>query len=117
MNIAIQWCFRIGVVCGAVALSGALVAIAADLGARIPEEALRLAEGAFSVFALPFMAFGAVLLAAAIAWLARTWTRLTKATKVVSVFGLLAGTFVGAYFFHWLFPEVLKDSDNEAGKK
>jgi hypothetical protein len=109
MNVFTRWCYRIGLVCGAFALLSALVAIPFELGMSLPESLRAIAERAFSIFAPAFMFIGLVLLIAAFVWLRRSWQQLSNATKVVSVLGLLASTFLGAYIFHWLFPGVLSN--------
>jgi len=109
MNLFTRWCYRIGLVCGAIALLSALTVIPFELGVRLPEVLRKIAEQAFLIFGLAFMWLGIVLLVAAIAWLMSSWSRLSKSVKVVSVLGLGASTFLGAYIFHWLFPDVLRD--------
>jgi hypothetical protein len=81
--------------------------IPSELGSPLLAGFRDVAETLFSIFGLAFMSIGLALFTAAIVWLARTWSQLSDATKVVSVLGLLAGTFVSAYVFHWLFPKVL----------
>ena len=109
MNAFTRWCYRIGLACGLLALLSAFVVIPFELGVPLPEALHTVAERTFSIFAPIFMFIGMVLLIAAIVWLRKSWRHLSKATKVVSVLGLFASTFVGAYVFHWIFPNVLKD--------
>lgn len=109
MNLFTRWCYRIGLVCGALALLSALVVIPFELGVSLPEALRKTAEQTFLIFGLAFMWLGIVLLIAAIALLRSSWSRLSKSVKVVSVLGLGASTFLGAYVFYWLFPNVLND--------
>jgi hypothetical protein len=110
MNIFTRLCYRIGLACGVVALLGALVLVPAELGSSALTSLQPIAEQIFRVFGLAFMWIGFVLLVAAIIWLAKTWSRLGDATKIVIVLALLAGSFASAYLFHWLFPKALGDS-------
>jgi hypothetical protein len=91
------------------ALLSALILIPFELGTTLPVSLRVIAEKIFTIFGLAFMWLGIVLLIAAIVWLRRTWSQLSKATKVISVLGLFASSFAGAYIFHWLFPGVLRD--------
>jgi len=107
MNQLVRWCFRIGLLSGAIALVSACVIAAEELKVPVSLGLRPFAERAFTLFGLAFMLLGIVLLIAAILRLRREWPRLSKATKVVSVLGLGASTFLGAYVFHWLFPDTL----------
>lgn len=109
MNQFTRWCYRLGLTCGALSLVSALAVIPFEFGMPIPDVLHTIAVQVFSVVAPAFMGLGVVLLIAAIVWLRSTWPRLSMATKVVSVLGLLASTFAGAYVFHWIFPSVLND--------
>jgi hypothetical protein len=109
MNSFTRWCHRIGLISGLLAVLSGYAVIPFELGAPLPESFRKIAEQTFSIFAPIFMGLGIVLLIAAIVWLRTTWPQLSKATKVVSVLGLLTSTFAGAYVFHWLFPGILNE--------
>jgi hypothetical protein len=110
MNTFTRLCYRIGLVCGVVALLSALALVPAEFGSSALAGFHSTAEQLFRIFGLAFMWIGFVLLIAAVIWLAKTWSRLGDATKIVSVIGLLAGSFASAYLFHWLFPKALGDA-------
>lgn len=110
MNIFTRLCHRIGLVCGVVALLSALVLVPAEFGSSALASLHSTAGQLFRIFGLAFMWIGFALFVAAIIWLAKTWSRLGDATKIVSVLGLLVGTFASAYLFHWLFPKALSNS-------
>lgn len=107
MNIVTKLLFRIGLACGLIAVFSALALIPSELGYSVLAGFRDSAEQLFSIFGLAFMWIGLALLVAAVVWLWRSWSKISDTTKVVSVLGLLAGTFVGAYVFHWLFPKTL----------
>lgn len=107
MNTVTKLLYWIGLTCGLITLIAALAVIPSELGSPVLAGVRGSAERLFSIFGLAFIWIGLVLLAAAIVWLRRTWSELSGATKIVSVLGLLAGTFAGAYVFHWLFPKAL----------
>jgi len=106
MTRLVSWCYRIGLASGVLALGSALLIVLYELGFALPATAREVAERAFLVFGLAFMWLGGVLLIAAIVWLTRSWPRLSRSVKVVSVLGLGASTFLGAYVFHWLIPDL-----------
>jgi NhaP-type Na+/H+ or K+/H+ antiporter len=112
MNTFIKCCYRIGLVCGAVALVSALVVIAIYIGQSSSTFPHNLAEQTFAVSGNLFMWLGILLLISAIGRLRKSWHRLSTPTKAVSVLGLLAGTFVSAYLFYWLF----RDNENQVGR-
>lgn len=107
MNTVTKLLFRIGLACGLIALISALAVIPSELGSPVLAGFRDSAERLFSIFGLAFMWIGLALLIAAVVWLWRTWSEISDTTKIVSVLGLLAGTFAGAYVFHWLFPKAL----------
>jgi hypothetical protein len=104
MNRFTVWCFRVGLCCGVFALISALAIAAHELGLRPPLALRSFAERSFVFFGLAFMWLGIILLVAAIVRLRNSWSQLSKSVKVVSVLGLGASTFLGAYVFHWLLP-------------
>jgi NhaP-type Na+/H+ or K+/H+ antiporter len=112
MNPFIKWCYRIGLVCGAIALVSALVVIAMDAGKSPAALPHNFAEKTFSVSGNLFIWLGVVLLVSAIGRLRQSWHRLSTQTKAVSVLGLLVGTFFSAYLFYWLF----RDDANQVGR-
>jgi hypothetical protein len=105
MNTFIKWCYRIGLVCGVIALVSALAAITIDAGQPSPGFPHNFAEQTFAVSGNLFMWLGIVLLISAVGRLRKSWYRLSTPTKAVSVLGLFAGTFLGAYLFYWLFRD------------
>lgn len=107
MNSFTHWCYRIGLMCGLLAMLITLIVIPFESEMSSEELLNSPAAQAFSIFACIFMFMGFVLLIEAIVWLKRSWPHLSKATKVVSILGLLTSTIVGAYLFHWLFPSVV----------
>jgi hypothetical protein len=107
MNMFTRLCYRVGLACGAIALIAALALIPTELGSPVLAGVRDIAERLFSVFGLAFMWIGLVLLLAAIVWLKKAWPQLSDTAKMVSILGLLAGSFASAYAFHWLFPKVL----------
>lgn len=112
MNTFTRLCCRVGLACGAIALVAALALIPTELGSPVLAGVRDGAERLFSIFGLAFMWIGLVLLIAAIVWLRSEWSQLSGTVRLVSVLGLLAGSFASAYAFHWLFPKVL----NEKGR-
>src|SRR5229473_5981170 len=92
-----RWCYRIGLVCGAIALLSALAIILFQYGAMLPVALRKFAEQTFLIFGVAFMWLGVLLLISAVAWLRSSWSDLSKSVKVVSVLGLGASTFLGAY--------------------
>jgi hypothetical protein len=106
MNRFITWCFRIGLACGLVAFASAMVGAVIALGVPFPSTVGAYAQSIFTFFATVFMSLGIVLLIAAVVWLRRSWAVLSRPVKVVSVLGLGVSTFVGAYIFYWLLPDL-----------
>jgi divalent metal cation (Fe/Co/Zn/Cd) transporter len=104
MDAFIKWCYRIGLVAGAVALVSALITL---IGARKSSAGSQqnYGEQIFMVCGNLFMWLGFVLLISAIGRLRKSWHRISTQTKVVSVLGLMAGTFLSSYLFYWLFRD------------
>ena len=111
MNTFIKWCYRIGLVCGAIALVSALL-IPIDAGKSSRAFPHNSAEQTFVVSGNLFMWLGVVLLISAIGRLRKSWHALSTQTRAVSVLGLLVGTFASAYLFYWLF----RDDANPVGR-
>jgi hypothetical protein len=101
MSGLIRWCFRIGIVCGAIALICAAAVSLEDFGMPLSQSVRSIAESAFTFSGLAFMLLGFVLLVDAVHSVRVRWTSFSPFGKFLSVIGLFATTFVGSYVFYY----------------
>jgi len=101
MSGVIRWLFRIGVICGALAVLCALLIAVDDLGAPLGTAVVTTAGRAATVFGLAFMWIGVVMLINAIREVAKMWRTMSPFGKFISVVGLLITTFLGGYIFYY----------------
>lgn len=88
------------------ALISASVILLGELGIPLPYTIQNIATAVFQIFGLAFMWLGLVLLVTAVGRLRQAWPKVSPSARLVCVLGLAIGTFVGAYIFHLVFPNV-----------
>jgi uncharacterized membrane protein YozB (DUF420 family) len=102
--------YRAGLVSGAIALLCGLIAIPSEFGVTTFVGLNDMAPQIFTVSSVVFICIGLLLWLTAVAMLSRHWSQISQSTKIVSIAGLLIGTFLAAYVFHWLFPKSIEGS-------